>query len=110
MADWPYNTTRWQKLRKSKLRSDPLCFACGLRGKVVPARAVDHVEAISQGGDPFPALDGLMSLCLSCHSEKTMATDMPGRTKRERRFKGFDTNGNPIDPVDGWFSRGGRGG
>lgn len=103
MADWPYNTSRWLKVRKLKLATDPLCYACLLRGVVVEAKAVDHVKAISRGGDPFPPLDQLMSLCIPCHSHKTNAADRLDRSSSARRFPGFDLQGNPIDPSDDWF-------
>lgn len=105
VADWPYNTARWQKLRRIKLLTDPLCYACLLMGRVVAAVAVDHIKAINQGGDPFPALDQLMSLCTSCHSHKTNAADRLDRQSSARRFVGFDLQGNPIDPSDDWFTK-----
>lgn len=106
MAKWPYNTETWRRLRKAKLARDPLCHGCMLRGCMVTARAVDHVRAISDGGDPFPDLDGLMSLCERCHNEKTNALDRHDRRGSGRRFKGFDAQGNPIDPGDEWHGRG----
>lgn len=106
MADWPYNTQQWQRLRLAKLAHDPLCFACQLRGQVTLARAVDHVRSIKSGGDAFPPLDGLMSLCDRCHNEKTGAVDRPDRASSGRRFKGCDANGNPIDPADEWHGGG----
>ncbi len=106
MADWPYNTATWRRLRLAKLAHDPLCFACQLRGQVVLARAVDHIKSVKSGGDPFPSLAGLMSLCDRCHNEKTGAVDRPDRAATGRRFKGFDAEGNPIDPGDDWHGGG----
>ncbi|WP_082365216.1 HNH endonuclease [Bosea vaviloviae] len=106
MAEWPYNTSTWQKLRKAKLSQSPICYACELRGHVETAVAVDHVISMKAGGDPFPTLEGLMSLCERCHNEKTSAVDQPGRASTGRRFKGFDVNGNPIDPGDEWHGVG----
>lgn len=105
MADWPYNTTAWQKLRKAKLEADPLCHPCSLRGVLTPANTVDHVKAIADGGMPFPPLDGLMSMCPPCHSVKTRAVDHPRSAPGSRKFKGFDANGNPVDPDDEWHAR-----
>lgn len=101
MAKWPYNTSAWRRLRLAKLANDPLCFACSLRERTAQAVAVDHIVAISAGGAPFPDFDGLMSLCERCHNEKTASVDR-GRRSNGRRFKGFDANGNPIDPGDEW--------
>lgn len=106
MASWPYNTDTWQTLRRVKLASDPLCHACRLRGILTPARAVDHVRAIADGGHAFPPLNELMSLCFRCHNEKTASLDRSHSKPFARRFKGFDADGNPIDPGDAWH-RGG---
>lgn len=102
MAEWPYSTATWKRLRLAKLSANPLCYACELRGRIIQAVAVDHVKAIKAGGDPFPPLEGLMGLCERCHNEKTNAVDRPDRSALGRRFKGFDVNGNPIDPGDDW--------
>lgn len=106
MAKWPYCTTAWKRLRLAKLAEKPLCAFCELRGRVTEANTVDHIKPISKGGDPFPALDGLMSLCASCHSEKTASVDRLETPVTGRRFKGCDAEGNPVDPADGWWSGG----
>jgi 5-methylcytosine-specific restriction protein A len=106
-AKWPYNTSRWQKLRRAKLSLNPLCYSCDLRGRAVVATAVDHVTPIKAGGHPFPGFDELMSLCHSCHSLKTQAVDRQDRWGNGRRFAGFDLDGNPIDPGDDWHREGG---
>ncbi len=93
MADWPYGTTAWQRLRSAKLAASPLCEPCERRGTVTPAKVVDHVVAISSGGDPFPPLEGLMSMCQSCHNFKTQSGDVRGGIT----FKGADLDGMPID-------------
>ena len=104
MAKWPYNTSQWQALRKVKLSQQPLCEACMLRGQTMQANTVDHIKPINAGGAAFPPLDGLMSLCASCHSYKTGAVDNPRlqHTTYARRFKGCAVDGSPIDPLDPW--------
>ena len=101
MSAWPYNTAAWQALRDAKLTANPLCEACIRREVVEVARAVDHIIAIAAGGPAFPSIDGLMSLCISCHNSKTNAKDHPLATGFRRAFKGCDADGNPIDP-EGW--------
>lgn len=96
MADWPYSTTTWRKLRLAKLAASPMCEACARRGVVTPARHVDHVRAVSAGGDPFPPLDGLAALCPSCHSRKTAAMDRPGG--KGAGWGGVGLDGLPVDP------------
>ena len=100
MADWPYNTAAWQRLRKAKLSAHPMCEHHARQARVVPATNVDHVVPVKQGGEPFPPLEGLQSLCHSCHSIKTNTQDhgLP--------LKGCDANGEPLDPDDPWH-RGG---
>ncbi len=107
MASWPYYTARWQRLRMVKLNAEPLCQTCVVRGELVSAEVVDHNQPISQGGDPFPSLEGLTSLCARCHNEKTAGFDKQGGNATGRRFKGCDAQGNPIDVADGWFGTGG---
>lgn len=106
MAEWPYNTAAWQRLRLAKLSAEPLCEPCGKLGRVVAALHVDHVRAIAAGGDPFPSFDGLMSMCPSCHSVKTNAVDREGGSGI--RFKGVGVDGLPVDP-DHPFTRVGKG-
>lgn len=103
MNRWPYCTTAWRKLRAAKLDQHALCVICLRRGKTVLANTVDHIKPISQGGDPFPPLDQLQSLCASCHSEKTHMHDKTKGNALGRRFKGCDETGQPIDPNDGWW-------
>lgn len=106
MARWPYCTSQWQRLRLAKLAQSPVCVICELRGETTEANTVDHIKAIRQGGDPFPDLDGLMSLCEPCHNEKTANIDRDHSNATGRRFRGCDASGNPIDPADGWWSGG----
>lgn len=101
MSRYPYNTAAWQRLRIAKLTETPLCEACIRREVVEVATVVDHILAIAKGGEPFPSLDGLMSMCAPCHNIKTNAVDHPSASGFRRALKGFDVDGNPIDP-DGW--------
>ena len=97
MANWPYNTTAWKRLREVKLQASPLCEPCERRGKLVRANTVDHIKSIASGGDPFPSLDGLMSMCHACHNTKTNAVDRKGG--KGIAFKGVGADGMPIDPT-----------
>lgn len=99
MAKWPYSTARWKRLRARKLAINPLCEACERRGQVTAATDVDHIVPISQGGEPFPGMDGLRSLCHEDHSFRT-ASSQPGASGAT--FKGCDAQGNPIDPDHPW--------
>lgn len=94
MADWPYNSQQWRRLRKHKLAESPLCERC--LPSVVPAVAVDHRTPISRGGDPFPSLAGLASLCVSCHSVKTAEDQGRARPMIDA------ATGKPVGR-DGWW-------
>lgn len=96
MADWPYNTGNWQRLRLAKLASAPLCEPCERSGRITPAKHVDHIVSIASGGPAFPELSGLMSMCPSCHGFKTANLDRRGG--KGLRFKGCGLDGLPIDP------------
>jgi 5-methylcytosine-specific restriction enzyme A len=100
MSGWPYNTQRWQRLRKLKLQLHPLCEVCLRVGRIEPAFAVDHRKPINAGGDPYPALDALASLCERCHNSKTRSEQL-GET--DWFTKGCDVNGYPLDPRHPWY-------
>ena len=94
MAAWPYSTAQWLRLRRLKLNEQPLCERC--LPNAVPAVAVDHRVPVSKGGPAFPALDGLASLCTSCHSRKTAEDE--GRARRAIDPK----TGRPIGSSSWW--------
>jgi hypothetical protein len=96
MAKWPYNTAVWKALRAVKLEQTPFCQHCLARGQYRLGTHVDHVVAISKGGDPFPPLDGLSVLCHPCHNQKTSGVDRPGGSGLA--VKGCGPDGLPLDP------------
>lgn len=105
MADYPYNTKAWQRLRLVKLRSSPLCEGCKDMGDLTPANTVDHRVAISDGGSPFPPLDGLASYCASCHSAKTARGSEAGAIKTTKPRKGCNPDGTPLDRRHPWHAK-----
>ena len=100
MAKWPYSTQRWQRLRRHKLREQPLCEACMQWGLIEPANVVDHKKPISAGGKPYPPLAELASVCESCHNAKSRAEQM-GESRWF--YKGCDIFGRPLDPQHPWY-------
>lgn len=95
MADWPYNTPRWQTLRAQTLRQEPLCRLCQANGSLTAANTVDHITPISQGGEPFDRAN-LQPLCASCHSRHKQRQDMGGT------LPGCTSEGLPTDPLHPW--------
>lgn len=104
MADWPYNTSAWQRLRAAHLAMFPVCEDCEAIGRIRPAKAVDHRVAISAGGDAFPTHDGLASLCWPCHSAKTARGPEAGRIKTSKPRKGCNPDGTPLDRRHPWHA------
>jgi len=102
-----YSTRRWRKLRAAKLSVQPLCEPCSKRGRIAPASSVDHIKAIAAGGEVYPPLDGLMSMCTSCHSVKTNARDNPHAFGKgwKAAFKGCGLDGRPLDPDHPFLDR-----
>jgi 5-methylcytosine-specific restriction protein A len=101
MAVWPYSTQHWLRLRKQKLQDRPLCELCMELGYIEPATAVDHITPINKGGDPYPALEALRSLCASCHNMKTRHEQLG----QDYTVKGCDVFGRPLDPRHPWSKR-----
>ena len=105
MAKWPYTAQRWQRLRKYKLQLNPLCEACLQLGYIEPATTVDHRTPINRGGEPYPEIDKLASLCERCHNMKTRCEQLGEDYMR----KGCDVFGRPLDPDHSWNrERGGK--
>ena len=65
-----YKTYKWQKHRKLFLQTNSLCVECLKKGRVIPAKVVDHITPINQGGDPW-IYDNLQPMCSSCHNKKS---------------------------------------
>lgn len=102
MAEWPYNTATWARLRKAHLSLEPLCKGCLESGRLMRANTVDHVVPINEGGAPFPSHEGLTSYCHSCHSAKTARGAEAGAIRSSKPRRGCDANGIPLDPAHPW--------
>jgi 5-methylcytosine-specific restriction endonuclease McrA len=74
-----YASTAWKWARSQQLAREPNCRICG-----EPARAVDHVIPISQGGEPLDP-DNLQSLCRRHHNTKTTHEGHEGMKRAARR-------------------------
>lgn len=108
MAEWPYNTGQWKRLRRKQLARFPLCEDCLATGIVKVANHVDHRHAISDGGPAFPEVgEGLSSKCAPCHSAKTARGAEAGAAKTSRPRKGCSADGTPLDPSHPWNRPGG---
>ncbi|OQW45379.1 MAG: hypothetical protein A4S16_13575 [Proteobacteria bacterium SG_bin6] len=102
MADWPYNTGNWKRLREAHLARHPLCVGCEAIGLTTVANTVDHIVPVSQGGAPFPSHDGLASYCGPCHSAKTARGVEAGAVTTRKPRRGCTPDGLPLDPTHPW--------
>ena len=60
-----YHSKQWQDMRKAVLADEPFCRICGR-----PAKIVDHIQPIRQGGATLD-IANLQPLCHACHNAKT---------------------------------------
>ncbi|MHA0333971.1 HNH endonuclease signature motif containing protein [Sphingomonas aquatilis] len=105
MADWPYNTATWQRLRLAHLSLSPICIGCQARGVLTEANTVDHITAISDGGAAFPGHDGLASYCSACHGAKTARGSEAGAVRTRKPRRGCNPDGTPLDPEHPWHGK-----
>ena len=86
-----YHRRAWKLARQEALTRDH--WQCQTCGRVVTGRQahVDHIIPKSAGGTDH--LDNLRTLCVSCHSSKTVRVDMGGGFGPGKR-PDFDVNEN----------------
>lgn len=66
-----YNSKEWLSLRSEKLKLNPLCEECEVKGKLIPATVVNHIQPVTQFPDLKLNIDNLESLCRKCHDRRT---------------------------------------
>ncbi|MDP5306386.1 HNH endonuclease [Paracoccus spongiarum] len=91
-----YDTSRWQKCRRTKLSRDPVCEGCEER----LAAHVDHIVPVKNGGAVWKP-GNWQSLCQGCHNDKTHA-ERQGKPWVAPKHRGCDEHGNPRDPGHLW--------
>jgi len=66
---------RWRRLRRMHLMKHPLCEdPFGVHGRrTVMGEHVDHIVPLARGGSNHES--NLQTLCVSCHSRKTVRCD-----------------------------------
>ena len=75
--------------------------SCLQLGRIEPAVAVDHRTPINGGGEAFPPLEGLASLCVRCHNAKTRCEQLGEgdyMLKGLRRFRLPARSQSPMVP------------
>lgn len=78
-----------QQIRARVLSANPLCVRCEAKGRVSLAIHVDHIIAITHGGNDDPYDDSnRQGLCGPCHDEKTRE-DLGQRPRIEVGVDGY---------------------
>ena len=67
-----YKSPFWKQTKRIQLSRSPLCVSCLLAGRVCQANVVDHVFPWAQIGDHAFTNNLFQSLCVECHSHKTV--------------------------------------
>lgn len=65
-----YNSWPWRKFAKAFKEKNPVCVMCEAKGLAVPAKVVDHIVTINNGGAKLDEAN-CQSLCESCHNRKS---------------------------------------
>ena len=82
----------WHKIRKTKIRRNPLCEICEQHDIDTPATVVHHIKEITTHPELRLTMSNLMSLCHDCHEA------LHGRLA----VAGCDVDGLPLNPGHGW--------
>jgi len=64
------SSARWQRLRRMKLRRNPLCEECQRNGVTREAREVHHRIPIRVNPHLAYVMDNLEALCVPCHRKR----------------------------------------
>lgn len=78
-----YLSVQWRRFRDFYIRKHPLCELCEREGRLTPAKMVDHILEIKDGG-ALTSEENAMSLCWKCHAVKT------AEAKNHRKSKGYN--------------------
>lgn len=71
-----YQSKEWRAIRLVVLTNNPYCEECLKKDLKVIAVDVDHIIDIKDEPTRFMDLTNLQGLCKSCHSTKTMKSNM----------------------------------
>jgi 5-methylcytosine-specific restriction protein A len=88
-----YLTPKWKATRLQVLRRDRYyCQECGAlclgKKRGMPSPQVDHIEDLKDAPNKAYDMSNLRTLCMSCHSKKTILTTM-GKAKPEIGADGY---------------------
>ena len=75
-----YKSELWERAKRMKLASHPLCETCLQAGHTVKAVMVHHMIPIKKGTKKLD-LDFLVSLCHPCHNQIESEMEKEGNNK-----------------------------
>lgn len=84
-----YLSVRWRRFRAWYLSKHPLCQQCEKEGRLTPARMVDHIVALKDGGAPTSEANSF-SICFKCHSIKT--ANYRAENMKKNHHLGYENN------------------
>lgn len=61
--------SRWDKIRRMKVRQDPLCEICKQEDRLTPVEIVHHIKKVTDRPDLLLDMDNLKSVCRACHAK-----------------------------------------
>lgn len=73
-----YHSKGWRMTRKFYIKANPLCEQCTRDGRTTGGQMVDHIKAVSIGGDRLHHTN-LQTLCNSCHAKKSASESVEYR-------------------------------
>lgn len=82
--EWLYDR-KWRRARRVHLAANPLCEDCKAKGKLIAAKAIDHITPHRSDRDLFWDTTNWRSLCVPCHNRTTALYD--GGFGRETKRK-----------------------
>lgn len=82
-----YNTHAWKVIRHRRIIENPLCQHCEARGRLTPAKVVDHIKPVELFPELALCYDNTQSLCDFCHGLKTRA-DAIAKRRAEKLKQG----------------------
>ena len=94
IARW-YRSKRWQRLRASHLKREPMCMCPEHKGKYIEANVVDHITPHRGNPRLFWNPTNLQSLSTHCHNSWK-------QSEERADLRGCDADGMPTDPRHPW--------
>lgn len=80
---------KWQRERITFLSAHPLCRMCEAKGRITPAKVVDHIEPHKGDRSLFWDRKNWQPLCEPCHNRDKQRIEKGGAPKPEIGIDGW---------------------